>query len=147
MLDGQPSQAYTIFSPRTLVIVRPCAGSQESIWAEVAATQEEREEGLSKAKELAPLEGMLFLFPFSGRPVFTLAKTSVSLDVIFLRSIYRGSESEMSAIVMQVAPTRAMTSAPVIPRDVVDLVLEVNYGVAEMLGINEGAELLIRAAF
>lgn len=143
--DGQPSPAYMIFSLKALATVRRSNGSAPPIWASIAATEREREVGLSMLTRLAPQEGMLFTFPFSGRHLFTLAETSVSLDVIFLRSLYQPSETEMEAEVTQVCPTRARTPEPVVPNDVIDLVLEIGYGTAAMLKIKPGSKMLIRS--
>lgn len=143
--DGQASPAYEIFSRSTLATVKPYEGSPRPIWAQVAATEREREVGLSPLRSLPLQEGMLFTFPFSGRHPFTLANTAVSLDVIFLRSLFRASEREVVAEVTQVDSVRAWTTWPVYPADVIDLVLEIGYGAAEALRIKRGSRLVFKA--
>lgn len=51
---------------------------------ELAATPEEREKGLMGRTELAPCDGMLFLFPKAARHSFWMKDTPLALDLVFV---------------------------------------------------------------
>jgi uncharacterized membrane protein (UPF0127 family) len=53
---------------------------------EVAATEEERQRGLMFREELAPDEGMIFVFPEPGANGFWMKNTLIPLDMFWLES-------------------------------------------------------------
>lgn len=50
---------------------------------ELATTPQERTKGLMKRYELAPYDGMLFIFPEAGPHRFWMKDTPISLDMLF----------------------------------------------------------------
>ena len=55
-----------------------------TIYAEVADTQDKRAEGLMYRTSLAPDHGMIFLFPELGYYTFWMKNTKISLDIIWM---------------------------------------------------------------
>jgi hypothetical protein len=55
-----------------------------SFYCEVADTYEERAQGLMGREELAPDEGMLFVFEYPQNATFWMKNTPIPLDIIFI---------------------------------------------------------------
>ena len=51
---------------------------------ELATTPEEREQGLMNRSNLAPNDGMLFVFPTANRVAFWMKDTKLPLDMLFI---------------------------------------------------------------
>lgn len=94
----------------------------------IADTEESRRIGLSKEKELPEDEGMLFVFEDPSTSPFTMAETSIDLDIIFI-----DEEGE----VIEVHSVKAHDEKPVKCKEEYCYVLEVNYD----SGIEEGDQL------
>lgn len=94
----------------------------------IADTEESRRIGLSKETELPEDEGMLFVFEEPSTSPFTMAETSIDLDIIFI-----DEEGE----VIEVQSVKAHDEKPVECKEEYCYVLEVNYG----SGIEEGDQL------
>lgn len=100
---------------------------------ELAATEAERARGLMMRESLPKSAGMLFVYPRDTHATFWMKNTLIALDMIFLDA--RG------------VVTRVHSNA--IPHDLTPIdggrgvraVLEINGGMAEILGIEAGAQM------
>lgn len=74
----------------------------------VATTEEQKEIGLSKAKELPRSKGMIFIYqePEDGL-VYTMADTSIDLDIIFINA-----QKEVTSV----NPVKAFDQNPIVDR-------------------------------
>jgi uncharacterized membrane protein (UPF0127 family) len=70
--------------PQRLDAITLNAG-MHNIRAEVAATPAQRQQGLMFRRDLAPHEGMLFVFPQAGTQCFWMRNTPTPLSIAFLR--------------------------------------------------------------
>jgi uncharacterized protein len=62
----------------------PTGAARASIAIEIAATEETRTQGLMGRTQLAPDQGMLFIFDESEPRAFWMANTPLPLDIIFV---------------------------------------------------------------
>ncbi len=72
-----------VFTP---VVVERADGSTHDFNVELALTDKQRSLGLMHRKELAPDNGMLFIFPEERALSFWMRNTLIPLDIIFLKS-------------------------------------------------------------
>jgi len=70
--------------PRATVLVTDAFGAQHRVRVEVAHTPDSRQRGLMWRKELAPGEGMLFIFPDAQVQSFWMRNTLIPLDMLFI---------------------------------------------------------------
>lgn len=109
------------------------AGSEVRFSVELADTPETRARGLMYREELPRSSGMLFIYDTPQRATFWMENTPLPLDMLFF------DETGVLAGVHE--------NAEPFSRDVIDggdgirYVLEINGGMAGMLGIAPGAEL------
>lgn len=103
---------------------------------EVAKKYEDRQRGLMFRTELAPDEGMLFLFERSAILSFWMKNTPLPLDIIFISSDGR--------IVNIVAKTQPYSLQSVYSDDFANTVLELPGGRAAELGIKAGDKVEYR---
>ncbi|MGP6088346.1 DUF192 domain-containing protein [Antarctobacter jejuensis] len=100
---------------------------------DVAKTADERAQGLMNVKNMPTSKGMLFVYPVPQPVAFWMKNTLIPLDMIFADS--RG-------VVVKVHDSAVPGDETSIPGgDDVQYVLEINGGLARMLGIREGSEL------
>jgi len=100
---------------------------------EIARTQEERERGLQLRSSLGEDQGMLFIFPESGRHSFWMKDTLIPLDMIWL------DESQGVVDILKDVPVCSEDPCPVYaPGKQAKYVLEVNAGYVSSLNIQEG---------
>jgi len=108
-------------------------GGQSAFTVEIADTDEERAQGLMHRESMGRFAGMLFVFDAPQRAVFWMENTLISLDMLFLDD--RG--------VVQTIHENAIP----LDRTGIDggfgirYVLEINGGMASILGLETGAEL------
>ncbi len=95
---------------------------------EVADTEEKRVDGLSRVKKLADDEGMLFIFEEPTTTTFTMAETSIDLDICFI---------DGDGVVISVESVKAKTKEPVRCSQPYSFVLEVKIN----SGVQPGDEL------
>ncbi|MDV7141867.1 DUF192 domain-containing protein [Tropicimonas sp. TH_r6] len=100
---------------------------------ELADTPEERARGLMFRETLPRSAGMLFVYEEPGRASFWMKNTLIPLDMLFI---------DTTGIVTHVH-ARAIPGdlTPIDGGDGVRLVLEINGGLAEAMGIGPGSEL------
>jgi uncharacterized protein len=77
-----PAAARSPARPRA-VIDSP-SGRRTAVEVELARTPEEQARGLMFRERLAPMSGMLFVFPESRDHVFWMKDTLIALDMIFI---------------------------------------------------------------
>ena len=100
---------------------------------EVADDAEARARGLMFVEEMAPREGMLFVFDRTGPVSFWMENTLIPLDMLFVGE---------DGVVRRVHENAVPLDRTAIPGgDDIRYVLEINGGMAAMLGIGEGAEM------
>ena len=107
--------------------------SSASFTVEIADTEEERALGLMNRPEMAPFNGMLFVYPRPQSVSFWMKNTLIPLDMLFI---------DETGTVQSIHRNATPLSTESIPggQDI-KLVLEINGGMAEMLGLAPGAEL------
>ena len=110
-------------------------GLRVSIEVEIADTDEERARGLMFVEDMAQLEGMLFVY--QGQPrqrSFWMRNTLIPLDMLFVAADGTVRDIHVNATPLDETPIPSAT-------DDIFAVLEVNGGLAEMLGLTPGAQL------
>lgn len=125
--------------PFTVEIIVPARSAEagvstSSITAFVAATDQERQRGLSGVKVLADDAGMLFIFSAPQVANFWMKDMNFPLDMIWIdeNKVVTGVSSNISP---ETFPKTFSSSVPV------SYVLEVNAGIAEKMGIKTGTSL------
>jgi len=100
---------------------------------EVADDPGERAQGLMHRESMPVSAGMLFVYPRPREVRFWMRNTLIPLDMIF---------ADGRGVVVKVHDSAVPGDLTSIPGgDQVQFVLEINGGMAGMLGISEGAEL------
>lgn len=110
----------------TTVVIQSVTGSI-TIFAEVADTEEKRDEGLSGQLILSDSSGMLFVFDAPDVYTFTMESTYLSLDIIFI--------SEDQRIIDIEENTTPLSFTPITPSNEILYALEVNAGFVEANGV------------
>ena len=108
-------------------------GGAESFAVEVADDGAERAQGLMFRESLDPAAGMLFVYESPRRASFWMKNTLIPLDMIFADATGTVTRVHSNAI--------PGDQTPIDGGEGVSLVLEINGGLAERLGIVPGAEL------
>jgi uncharacterized protein len=106
---------------------------------EVAETNSAREQGLSGRASLGRDAGMLFVFPKSGVYPFWMKDMHFSLDMVWV------SHGKVVDVVSLPPPSPTSTSIPAYtPRASADMVIELNEGEAQTLGLIPGGRVNIQ---
>jgi uncharacterized protein len=100
---------------------------------EVADTAEERARGLMERETMPQFTGMLFVYPEEGPVSFWMRNTLMPLDMLFFDGTGRLANVRENAVPLDETPIPGGES--------IRYVLEINGGLAESLGIEQGAEL------
>lgn len=114
----------------TTTVVIQTVASSTTIFAEVADTEEKREEGLSGQLILSDSSGMLFVFDTVDVYTFTMQDTYISLDIIFI--------SEDKLVVDFEENTTPLSLTPITPNNEILYALEVNAGFVDANGVQVG---------
>ncbi|MEJ2538411.1 MAG: DUF192 domain-containing protein [Gemmatimonadota bacterium] len=101
----------------------------DTVVAEVAQTPEERSQGLMYREQLAPDEGMLFIFPDNSVRSFWMQNTYLPLDIAFLDPSFR---------VVDIQQMEPMTTEQHTARAAFMYALEVNQGWFSDHGVEVG---------
>lgn len=112
-----------------LVVFTTSTGAQV-IRAEVAATDEERAQGLMSRESLGPDEGMLFLFQNRDRHAFWMKNTLIPLDIVFIDDDMR--------VVEVLHDCQPMSYDVLTPNEPGRFVVELAAGQARRRGIGRG---------
>jgi len=102
---------------------------------EIADTAAKRAKGLSGRKSLAENSGMFFVFNRPDYYSFWMKDMNFSLDFIWING------NEIVEITRNVKPEDYQPPNSLVPKNKIDKVLEVNAGVAQQNGIQEGDKL------
>ncbi len=130
-LPPDPDNAIGDCRPDTIYVRGPFGKARFSV--DVAKTADDRAQGLMNVDSMPTSKGMLFVYPVPQPVSFWMKNTLIPLDMIFADS--RG-------VVVRVHDSAVPGDETSIPGgDDVQFVLEINGGLAKMLGIKEGAEL------
>ena len=129
-VPGLPSVAVNAEGFKTPLIVEKADGSQHAFEVELALTAAQRSMGLMYRTELAPNDGMLFIFPEPAFQRFWMRNTYIPLDIIFV--------AEGGRIVNIVANAEPRTDTGRESTGRAKAVLELIGGRAAELGITAG---------
>jgi len=110
-------------------------GVVQSLNVAVADTDEERSKGLMDITYLPENQGMLFVFPDNYAPTMWMKNTYIPLDMIFLSEDFKVLKIFANTTPIQTSETYSSDSPA-------KFVLEVNGGVAQKFGIEEGEYFL-----
>ena len=130
----------TTTSPKEEVIIRDVGFS-----IEIADTEEARLVGLSNRESMPEDEGMFFVFDEKAVfPSFWMKDTHIPLDIIWIRD---GQILKIDKDV-QPEPRKAQEELTIYkPPKLVDYVLEINAGISEKHGFEEGDEVILPAGY
>jgi uncharacterized membrane protein (UPF0127 family) len=106
-------------------------GVEHPFQVEVAATAEQRGQGLMFRKELAEDRGMLFVFPRRERIAMWMRNTEIPLDMLFITDDGRVAQIHERAV--------PFSETVISSRRRVRYVLELAGGTADRLGLAPGA--------
>lgn len=120
------------------VTIRLANGSEHVFQSEMAITPQQQATGMMFRTEMAPNEGMLFVFGEVRRASFWMRNTLIPLDIIFVRA-----NGRIANIIENAAPE---TDAHRRSTGRVAGVLEIPGGRAAELGIKAG-DLLVHPSF
>ncbi len=106
---------------------------QAQFTVQVADDSAERAQGLMHVAEMPRSVGMLFFYPRAQSVSFWMKNTLIPLDMIFMTPDGRVSRIHENAVPGDLTPISGGEG--------VQLVLEINGGLARAIGISEGSEL------
>jgi uncharacterized protein len=126
--DGRKSDADgAVAAVVPTVVVMPEGQAQSKVRVSLARTDVERQHGLMYVQNLAPDDGMLFLFDEDAVQSFWMKNTLIPLDLIFIRS-----DMTVAGVVANAQPLTLTPRTVGIPSR---YVLEVNGGWAARHGV------------
>jgi uncharacterized protein len=109
-----------------------------AVAVEIAATEPVRTRGLMFRTELAPNEGMVFVFPSAGFYPFWMKNTLIPLDMIWL-----DARGKIVSIAASVPPCKADPCPSYAPEGDALYVVEVVSGFARNHGLKKGDEVTL----
>lgn len=133
-----PVAAQQAKLPVEAVSIRIADGTEYLFKTEMALTPEQQAQGMMLRTEMAPDEGMLFVFPEPRRASFWMRNTLIPLDMLFVRQNGR--------VVNIIENAKPQTDTPRRSNGRVKAVLELPGGRAAELGIKPG-DLVIHPSF
>lgn len=125
--DGRRSDADGAVAVGPTVVLMPDGQPSSKVRVSLARTDTERQRGLMYVQNLAPDDGMLFLFDEDAVQAFWMKNTLISLDLIFIRS-----DMTVVGVVADAAPLTLEPRTVGVPSR---YVLEVNGGWAARHGV------------
>ncbi len=100
---------------------------------DVADSNEERARGLMFVEEMATMQGMLFVYERPQRVSFWMRNTLIPLDMVFV---------DDAGVVKNIHPmAQPLDETPIFGGDNIQFVLEINGGLAAMLGLEVGDQM------
>ena len=120
------------------VTIETAAGETHTFDVEVVSTPQEMALGLMFRQHMAPDAGMLFLYPTARETTFWMKNTLLPLDMLFI-----GDDGVIHHIAERTVP---LSTNPIPSRGPTLMVLEVNGGTCDRLGIAPGDRLDYPAA-
>jgi len=100
----------------------------------VAVSDAQRSRGLMFVREMPDTTGMLFVYAGNHRASMWMKNTYIPLDMVFARS-----DGSVSTVIADTEPLSLKSLSSIEP---VMFVLELNAGIAERLGIDDGSRLV-----
>lgn len=128
---GSPVAVLAQQAPQQLPTVQLNAGIH-NIVAQVAQTDRERQIGLMFRQQMAPQEGMLFVFEDSATQCFWMRNTLIPLSAAFVAD---------DGTIVNIADMKPMTEDSHCSKKPVRFVLEMNQGWFAKRGLKAGARL------
>lgn len=122
--------------------LRPVSGlkslyiNDSKILVEVADTDQKRARGLSGRDSLSQNRGMLFVFSYPDHYSFWMKDMNLPLDFIWI------ANKQIVEITRNVRPQDFQPPKTLTPKEKIDMVLEINAGLAEKLNIKIGDKIL-----
>jgi uncharacterized membrane protein (UPF0127 family) len=114
------------------VTIRDDAGTVQ-FTVDVADTNEERSRGLMFVEEMATMQGMLFVYERPQRASFWMRNTLIPLDMVFV---------DETGVVQNIhAMAEPLDETPIFGGEDIQFVLEINGGLAAMLGLEVGDQM------
>jgi uncharacterized protein len=104
-----------------------------AVTIEIAATEPVRQQGLMFRTQLAPNEGMVFVFPEPGNYPFWMKNTLIPLDMLWI-----DAQSRIVSIARSVPPCKADPCPSYPPDGTATYVIEVVSGFARDHGLKAG---------
>ncbi len=134
---GSATILYIIFSKNRNegILWQDYRIGETTIKVQVADTVKTRMEGLSGREKLEDNEGMLFVFPFSGKHGFWMKDMNFNLDIIWIK------ENKVVGISENVEKPKTNNFADletVYPPEDINMVLEVNSGFSKTNNLKIG---------
>lgn len=133
-----PKQTTAPAEERAKVAVVTADGRRFDVTVELAATEEERAQGLMFRHQLGVDDGMLFLFPDEQVLSFWMKNTVIPLDMLFIRA-----DGTIAGIVENAEPQSLKPRSVGKPSR---YVLEVNGGWAKRNGVKAGDRVELQQA-
>jgi uncharacterized membrane protein (UPF0127 family) len=118
---------------RSTLVIRTAAGAELKFDVELALQDEQRMRGLMFREKMGPYEGMLFDFGQPQPVMMWMKNTLIPLDMLFI-----AADGTIAKVHANATPRSERTIDGGIARGV----LELNGGVARMLGIRPGDRVL-----
>lgn len=111
----------------------------QSFKVTIAASQQEREIGLSKTKSISPNQGMVFLFDKPDFYSFWMKNMKFPIDIIYINN------DTIVTIKSNAQPIKNDRESPIIytPADPADKVLEIQAGLSEKYKFKNGDKVTI----
>ena len=100
---------------------------------ELAITPAEQAQGLMFRESMPQFSGMLFINERPRRVSFWMKNTLISLDMLFI-----DARGEVKSLKHSATP---LDTTSILGGDAIQYVLEINGGLANLLGLSEGAEV------
>ncbi|HCP82547.1 MAG TPA: hypothetical protein DIT67_13620 [Octadecabacter sp.] len=114
------------------VTIRDDAGTVQ-FTVDVADSVEERSRGLMFVEEMATMQGMLFVYERPRRVSFWMRNTLIPLDMLFV--------DELGVVQNIHAMAQPLDETPIFGGEGIQFVLEINGGLAAMLGLEAGDQM------
>ena len=121
--DEMPYYLKTVVKETGVVTIKGAAFK-----VELAKSDAARAKGLSNRSYLDSGKGMLFIFPTTGRYIFTMQNTLISLDIIWINNNK----------IVYIAPSAKPDELTIDPKTDANYVLEISGGTASTLGFAIG---------
>ncbi|HPI63127.1 MAG TPA: DUF192 domain-containing protein [Alphaproteobacteria bacterium] len=130
-----PQIGYTqITFNKELLIIKSGDGKEQTLTVEIAATPQQRQQGLMFRRAMPVDQGMLFLFETPQVIGMWMRNTYLSLDMLFI-----DQQGKIVGISKRVIP---QSDNLIVSPKLVIAVLEINGGVSDKLNIQVGDQLI-----
>jgi len=116
-----------------------CIESKSCFVVEIADSEEERRTGLSNKDSIEEDEGMLFTFQEEEFPGFWMKDMNFSIDIIWI-----SSDMKIIGIERNIQPCGQDSCLIFYPQEKIKYVLEINSGMSERYGFEEGDSVYLR---